>query len=67
MFKERIKAFREERNWTQSELARRLGVSHTVIQGYELGTRKPSNDMLCALADLFGCTTDYLLGRTEKS
>ena len=63
MVKERVKEQREKLGISQSELGRRIGVSYTAIQGYEKGTRKPSNEVLCALADEFGCTTDYLLGR----
>lgn len=63
MFKERVKEQREKLGISQCELARRIGVSYTAIQGYEKGTKIASGNTLVALADEFGCTTDYLLGR----
>ncbi len=66
MFKERVKEQREKLGISQSELARRLGVSYTIIQGYEKGTKMASGNTLVALADEFNCTTDYLLGRIAK-
>lgn len=63
MFKERVKEQREKLGITQSELARRIGVTYTVIQGYEKGTKMASGNTLIALADEFRCTVDYLLGR----
>ena len=44
------------------ELAQELKVSTALISAYELGERKPSLDLLAGLADVFGVSSDYLLG-----
>lgn len=55
---------REERNWSQAELARRIGMNNTALNKVEKGTRKLSSAELDAIANAFDVTTDYLLGRT---
>lgn len=55
---------REERNWSQAELARRIGMNNTALNKAEKGTRKLSSAELDAIANAFDVTTDYLLGRT---
>ena len=59
---EKIKRLRESRNWAQSELARRAGITKGAISTYELDTRTPSADAVYALAKAFGVSADYLLG-----
>lgn len=46
-------------------LKEHLGVSSQAINQYRLGTARPSLENLCKIADFYGVTTDYLLGRTE--
>ena len=48
---------------TQEELAKLLGVSKTSIGYYRQGQTEPSFDALCKIADFFGVSTDFLLGR----
>ena len=62
----RIKGLREDSDIKQKELADALGVSQRAYSHYENGTRKLPLDILIALAEYYGCSTDYLLGRTEK-
>lgn len=64
-FSQRFKRLREKKGWTQEETAERLGVSRPSIAGYESKNRTPRQEMLQRIADLFGVTTDYLLGRKE--
>ena len=52
-FPESLKQCRKERDMSQHELARRLGVSPSLIHHYEAGTRKPSFEMLVMLSDFF--------------
>ena len=59
-----IKEIRVRKNLTQLQVANALGVS-VVYSRYETGNRQPSVDALIRLADLFGVTVDYLLGRQE--
>ncbi len=49
----------------QKELAVYLKVSIGTISNYEKGIHYPDLNTLCKLADYFGVTTDYLLGRTD--
>ena len=58
-----LKMLRKSKNLTQKQLAENIGASESVIQNYELGTRKPTYDMLISLADYFDVSIDYLVGR----
>lgn len=58
---ERLKQLRQNKHMTQEEIARRVGVTRSVISAYESGMRQPSYDILVRLAALYGVTTDYLL------
>ncbi len=56
---------RTERGIYQKELAVQLKVSIGTISNYENNVHFPDLSTLCKLADFFGVTTDYLLGRTR--
>ena len=58
----RISALRRQKNWSQKELAERMGVRPSTIGMYE--RREPDCAGLVRLAELFGVTTDYLLTGT---
>lgn len=60
-----IKEIRVRKNLTQADVAKALGVSSVVYCRYETGARQPSVETLIQLADIFGVTVDYLLGRQE--
>ncbi|MEY8431552.1 helix-turn-helix transcriptional regulator [Lachnospiraceae bacterium 48-42] len=62
----RIKGLREDSDIKQKELADYLGISQRTYSHYENGTRKLPLDILIALAEYYGCSTDYLLGRTKQ-
>ena len=59
----RIKDMRLEKGMSQQELGDLIGVTKVSICGYENGTRTPSLETFCILAEIFETTTDYLLGR----
>lgn len=61
----RIRELRETRGWTQAQLGKRIGVAKTTITGYEREDRQPTPATICALCDLFDCSADYLLGRSN--
>lgn len=63
MLSRRIHALRTALGWSQVELAKRLRVSKQTVSNWENDNIQPSVDMLMRLAELFGVTTDYLLGR----
>ncbi len=58
---------RKKQAMTQKELAKKLHVHITTIKNWEGGGCYPDAKNVCALADLFHVTTDYLLGRENKS
>ena len=58
-----LKEIRVARNLTQQQVADQIGCSGVVYSRYENGTRQPSIETLLRMADLFGVTVDYLLGR----
>jgi transcriptional regulator with XRE-family HTH domain len=64
-FKERLKAARDLRKWSQSDLASIAKMPPSSIAHFETGTRKPSFDTLRRLANALEVTTDYLLGRVD--
>lgn len=61
MVADRIKALREKKGLTQAELARKLGVTRSSVNAWELGISVPSTQYLVELACIFGVSTDYLL------
>lgn len=61
----RMKDLRRNRNISQTELAKHLGVSKSVISSYETGVHFPPYDILIKIANLFDVSTDYLLGVTD--
>ncbi len=65
-FGEKLKTLRKQAGMTQTELARRLNITKSVVSYYELQERNPSPDTLIKLADIFHVTTDYLLGIDHK-
>lgn len=61
----RIKLLREEKNVYQKDLAQLLGVSVPAINYYENEKRAMDTDTAMKLADYFGVSVDYLLGKSE--
>ncbi len=62
MLNHRIHGLRTAMGLSQIELARRLKVSKQEVSNWGNDNIQPSIDLLLRLADLFGVTTDYLLG-----
>lgn len=62
----RLKQIREMRGWTQEQVADRLNISIGTLSGYERGYRRPDAEMLRRLAETYGTTADYILGRTSN-
>ena len=63
----RIEEERKKKNLSQRELGEIIGVNDTQISNYEKGISIPPSDRLGMMADIFSCTTDYLLCRTDNS
>lgn len=63
---ERLKPLRKEKKKTQKEMAALLGCTEQHYQKIEYGTINLPSTTLIFLADFFGVTTDYLLGRSDE-
>ena len=64
---ERLIQLREKNHFSQTDVAKILNVTSTLISAYEKSERKPSIDKLVQLADIYHTTTDYILGRTNST
>ena len=58
-----LKAARKKSGKTQKEVAEGIGIGQGTYKNYETGAREPNGETLVAIANYFGVTTDYLLGR----
>lgn len=63
---ERIAQLRKSRSMSQFQLAKTLNIATSTLGMYETNKRKPNMEMLEKLADFFGVSVDFLLGRPEK-
>lgn len=61
----RIKELRIEHNLSQKALAEKIGSSQKAVDYWEKGGSEPTAGFIVAIANCFGCTTDYLLGRED--
>lgn len=64
---ERIAQLRKSRSMSQFQLAKTLNIATSTLGMYETNKRKPNMEMLEKLADFFGVSVDFLLGRPEKN
>lgn len=67
MTKLRIRALREDRDLRQIDVAYATGIDQKTLSNYETGKTLPDADGLIRLADFFGVSIDYLVGRTDIS
>lgn len=61
----KLKELRKSKGLKQADVAKALSISTQVYCNYENGQRQPNPEMLQKLADFFGVSVDYLLGRDE--
>lgn len=66
MIGERMKEVREKNGLTQSALAKKLNISRSAVNAWEMGVSIPSAQYLVELSKLFKVTTDYLLGLSTE-
>lgn len=64
---ERIKALREKRDWNQTALAKKIGVSKSVMSRIEAGRRPLEDTLLVKLVEVLDVSADYILGTEEKN
>ena len=66
MYFRRLRDLREDRDLKQTDVAALLGIRQTVYSRYERGYQNLPLEHLLALADYYGVSTDYILGRTDN-
>ncbi len=59
----KLQILRKKYGYSQRQVADKLGVSPSIVSGYETGERTPSTEVLLQLSYLYNCSTDYLLGK----
>ncbi len=65
MIYERARNLREDKDWTQQQVADMLFINRRTYSSYETGVRTMSPEILIKLADIHGVSVDYLLGLTD--
>lgn len=65
MIGNRLKQLREEKGMKQEELAKCLSVSPSAIGMYERNAREPNNALTLKICELFNCSVDYLIGKSD--
>ena len=63
---ERLRACRKDKGYTQNEVAIYCDITEKAYQNYELMTREPKLEILIRIADTFGVSLYYLVGRTDR-
>ena len=66
LFAERLKELRKEKRITQVQMAAVLEMTSRNYQRYEAAEREPDLDGVIKIADYFGVSLDYLLGRSDE-
>jgi transcriptional regulator with XRE-family HTH domain len=54
---------RKKAGFTQDEISKQIGVAQNTYSQYENDKIRPEYETLVKIANLYGCSTDYLLGR----
>lgn len=62
---QRIRDLREDADLTQKQVGEAINVPQRTYAYYESGQRMIPPQVLCALADLYNVSVDYILGRTD--
>ncbi len=62
MIAERLKTLREMKKLTQAELAKKLNITRSSVNAWEMGISTPSTQYVVELAKLFKVSTDFILG-----
>ncbi len=65
IFADRLKDLRSEKGVSQAQLAKTLGVSFGIVCYWETDRSEPTAPNLVKIADYFGVSVDYLLGRVN--
>lgn len=60
-----IKLLRESKAMSRQDLAAKIGTSVQAVYNWENGKNTPTVESAAKLADIFGCTLDWLIGRDK--
>ena len=63
---QRIKDLREDHDLTQDAISKKLNISQRAYSHFETGTRGIPTEILIKIADFYGVSIDYLVGRSDK-
>lgn len=66
MVSEKIRQLREESGYSQAQLAKRLDVTRSSVNAWEMGLSTPTTQYIVALAKLFHVSADYILGTAPE-
>lgn len=67
MIADTIKALRQRAELTQSELAKKLNITRSSVNAWEMGISIPSTQYIVELAQIFKVSTDYILGMSNDN
>ena len=65
MFRITLKILREEKGLSQEKFANAIGLTQSAVGNWESGNREPNFETMKKIADFFGVSVDYLLGRAD--
>jgi transcriptional regulator with XRE-family HTH domain len=65
-FNERLSQLQNEKNFLKKDIAKSIGVTYRHYQRYENGEAEPTLNVIIKLANYFGVSIDYLVGRIQK-
>lgn len=64
----KLRDLREDRDLTQEDVAKLIGIDQRTLSNYENGKTNPDSFVITKLADFYGVSADYLIGReTERT
>ena len=66
MIADKVKLLRESNNLTQNDVAKRLGITRSSVNAWEMGISVPSTMYIVELARLFSVSADYILGLEHR-
>ena len=68
MISDKIRELREQNGLSQSQLAKKLDVTRSSVNAWEMGLSTPTTQFVVALSRLFHVSSDYILGiEAERS
>ena len=66
IFSQRLRSLRKAKNLNQNQLGQAVGLTQFAISKIERAERAASIEVICALADYFDISVDYLIGRSDN-